>query len=203
MKQWDSVAHLFGTMPEGVEVKQPLPVPPEQEKYVSEREAQKDVQIKKLLETIEQKDRRITQLMGVIEEKEAEDAKTSKRYTEMYKENEATRKEITNLQRQLLEIQAARGIEDTPVAPPPTAYDFDAVAPGVPLPPAVDAVKPEVAEPSRVLTVPLVRDGQVLAQPDLEAARRLVAEGLHSLPWEGLALSHGEPAIPTRVVPPR
>ena len=22
--------------------------------------------------------------------------------------------------------------------------------------------------------------------------------GLHSLPWEGLALSHGDPAIPTR-----
>jgi nicotinate phosphoribosyltransferase len=37
-------------------------------------------------------------------------------------------------------------------------------------------------------------------RPDLAAARALVAEGLHSLPWEGLALSHGEPAIPTRVV---
>lgn len=56
---------------------------------------------------------------------------------------------------------------------------------------------PEVTEPFRVLTGPLVRNGDVLAEPDLEAARSLVAAGLHSLPWEGLALSHGEPAIPT------
>ena len=41
---------------------------------------------------------------------------------------------------------------------------------------------------------------RVLAEPDLHAARSLVAAGLHSLPWEGLALSHGEPAIPTRQV---
>jgi len=38
----------------------------------------------------------------------------------------------------------------------------------------------------------------VLAAPDLNAARELVAHGLGSLPWEGLALSRGEPAIPTR-----
>ena len=50
------------------------------------------------------------------------------------------------------------------------------------------------------LTVPLVRDGEVLAPADLGAARALVAGGLHSLPWEGLALSHGDPAIPTRYV---
>ena len=62
---------------------------------------------------------------------------------------------------------------------------------------------PDTGEPARVLTVPLVRDGQVLAGPDLDAARALVAEGLHSLPWEGLALSRGEPAIPTRTVRPR
>jgi nicotinate phosphoribosyltransferase len=61
----------------------------------------------------------------------------------------------------------------------------------------------EVAEPARVLTVPLVRGGQVLAAPDLAAARARVAEGLRSLPWEGLALSAGEPAIPTRQVPVR
>ena len=28
------------------------------------------------------------------------------------------------------------------------------------------------------------------------AARQLVASGLHSLPWEGLNLAHGDPAIP-------
>ena len=31
----------------------------------------------------------------------------------------------------------------------------------------------------------------------LAAARALVASGLHSLPWEGLKLAHGDPAIPT------
>ena len=65
------------------------------------------------------------------------------------------------------------------------------------------AQRPDVTRPSRVLTVPLVRGGQVLAPPSLDAARSLVAEGLRSLPWEGLALSRGEPAIPTRVVPER
>ena len=50
----------------------------------------------------------------------------------------------------------------------------------------------------RLLTTPLVRAGEVLAAPDLNAARELAAHGLGSLPWEGLALSRGEPAIPTR-----
>lgn len=59
---------------------------------------------------------------------------------------------------------------------------------------------PEVAEPARLLTVPLVRDGRVLSAPDLTAARARVVDGLRSLPWEGLALSAGEPAIPTRQV---
>ena len=63
------------------------------------------------------------------------------------------------------------------------------------------AQRPDGAGPSRVLTVPLVRGGQVLAATNLDTARGLVAEGLRSLPWEGLALSRGEPAIPTRVVP--
>ena len=57
---------------------------------------------------------------------------------------------------------------------------------------------PRTDEPARALTVPLVRGGELLADPDLGAARARVAEGLHSLPWEGLSLSHGEPAIPTR-----
>ena len=61
---------------------------------------------------------------------------------------------------------------------------------------------PDTAEPCRVLTTPLVRDGQVVAEADLDAARKLVAAGLRSLPWEGLMLSHGEPAIPTLQIPP-
>lgn len=61
--------------------------------------------------------------------------------------------------------------------------------------------RPEVPGASRVLTVPLVRDGQRVAEPDLAAARELVACGLRSLPWEGLNLSHGDPAIPTTQIP--
>ncbi|MBU3751010.1 MAG: nicotinate phosphoribosyltransferase [Mycobacterium sp.] len=60
--------------------------------------------------------------------------------------------------------------------------------------------RPEGDVLARVLTVPLMRDGELLMRPDLAAARDLVAAGLQSLPWEGLALSRGEPAIPTRQI---
>lgn len=62
---------------------------------------------------------------------------------------------------------------------------------------------PEVSGPTRVLTVPLVRGGEVVAAPDLAAARELVASGLRSLPWDGLKLAHGDPAIPTVPIPTR
>ncbi|MGD1253135.1 nicotinate phosphoribosyltransferase [Mycobacterium seoulense] len=61
--------------------------------------------------------------------------------------------------------------------------------------------RPAVPEPSRVLTVPLVRGGDTVSKPDVGAARELVASGLRSLPWEGLNLSQGEPAIPTTQIP--
>ncbi len=61
--------------------------------------------------------------------------------------------------------------------------------------------RPIVSEPSRALTVPLVRGGDVVSKPNVPAARELVASGLRSLPWEGLNLSHGEPAIPTTQIP--
>ena len=49
------------------------------------------------------------------------------------------------------------------------------------------------------LSVPLVRGGeQVDGTPSLDDSRTLLAERLVSLPWEGLKLSQGEPAIPTR-----
>jgi nicotinate phosphoribosyltransferase len=60
---------------------------------------------------------------------------------------------------------------------------------------------PPHSEPSRVLTVPLVRNGEPIAETDLGVARELVASGLRSLPWEGLMLSHGDPAIPTTQIP--
>ncbi|OBJ51282.1 nicotinate phosphoribosyltransferase [Mycobacterium sp. 1423905.2] len=62
---------------------------------------------------------------------------------------------------------------------------------------------PATTEPFRVLTTPLVRQGQIVADTGdtaLAAARELVAAGLRSLPWEGLKLSAGDPAIPTQTI---
>ncbi|MGV0624512.1 nicotinate phosphoribosyltransferase [Mycolicibacter minnesotensis] len=63
---------------------------------------------------------------------------------------------------------------------------------------------PAVPGPARELTVPLIRAGDAVIDVGagaLAAARDRVAAGLRSLPWEGLKLAHGEPAIPTRLVP--
>lgn len=62
---------------------------------------------------------------------------------------------------------------------------------------------PPTAEPARVLTIPLMRQGEAVVGLDLGVARKLVASGLRSLPWEGLMLSDGEPAIPTTQIPSR
>jgi nicotinate phosphoribosyltransferase len=63
---------------------------------------------------------------------------------------------------------------------------------------------PATDDAVRLLTVPLVRGGEPSSQPtvagDLLAARARVAAGLKSLPWDGLKLSRGEPAIPTRMI---
>lgn len=56
---------------------------------------------------------------------------------------------------------------------------------------------------ARPLTTELVRAGEPVAGHDLAAARDRVAAGLLSLPWDGLSLSRGEPAIPTRLIPPK
>src|ERR1700756_1652522 len=63
--------------------------------------------------------------------------------------------------------------------------------------------QPQTGEPSRVVTIPLVRGGQPVIDVDLGVARDLVVSGLRSLPWEGLMLSHGDPAIPTTHIPVR
>jgi nicotinate phosphoribosyltransferase len=66
---------------------------------------------------------------------------------------------------------------------------------------------PDTTEPCRVLTTPLVRGGQVVSEAlvtgngALIEARQLVASGLRSLPWEGLSLAHGDPAIRTTQMP--
>ncbi|MGH4016800.1 MAG: nicotinate phosphoribosyltransferase [Pseudonocardiaceae bacterium] len=57
---------------------------------------------------------------------------------------------------------------------------------------------PALGEHDRVLPVALLRDGQPVGPPDtLEQGRERVRTGLRSLPWEGLKLSPGDPAIPT------
>jgi len=61
---------------------------------------------------------------------------------------------------------------------------------------------PESDLVARELTVPLVSNGEVVTDDDIEKARQRVVDGLRSLPWDGLKLSHGEPAIPTRMIPP-
>ncbi|KID28158.1 nicotinate phosphoribosyltransferase [Prauserella rugosa] len=57
---------------------------------------------------------------------------------------------------------------------------------------------PELGEHDRVLPIALMRDGKAVADlPTLEDARTRLRRGMVSLPWEGLKLSQGEPAIPT------
>jgi nicotinate phosphoribosyltransferase len=55
---------------------------------------------------------------------------------------------------------------------------------------------------ARPLTVPLVRGGEPVADLGLQPARDRVTQGLHSLPWDGLKLSKGDPAIRTRMIAP-
>jgi nicotinate phosphoribosyltransferase len=58
--------------------------------------------------------------------------------------------------------------------------------------------QPELDEHDRVLPVPLLREGQpVGALPTLQEGRERVAGALTTLPWDGLRLSPGEPALPT------
>lgn len=60
---------------------------------------------------------------------------------------------------------------------------------------------PPAAEPGdRSLTVPVVRGGLPVAPFDLEAARAHRRAVMVSLPWEGLKLSPGDPAVPTTLV---
>lgn len=57
---------------------------------------------------------------------------------------------------------------------------------------------PEPGPDDHELQIPLVRDGRTVDDlPTLDDARRRLRRALVSLPWEGLKLSHGDPAIPT------
>ncbi|MGH3620987.1 MAG: nicotinate phosphoribosyltransferase [Sciscionella sp.] len=57
---------------------------------------------------------------------------------------------------------------------------------------------PPAEEHDRALSTPLLRGGKpVDGLPTLEQSRERLRHALVSVPWEGLKLSHGEPAIPT------
>jgi nicotinate phosphoribosyltransferase len=63
---------------------------------------------------------------------------------------------------------------------------------------------PDLDLPSRPLQIPLVRGGKPVDHlPSLTDSRDHLAAALVSLPWEGLGLSHGDPAIPTRFIASR
>jgi len=56
-------------------------------------------------------------------------------------------------------------------------------------------------EHERALQEPLLRGGKPADElPDLTACRERLQAAMVTLPWDGLKLSHGEPAIPTRMV---
>ena len=57
---------------------------------------------------------------------------------------------------------------------------------------------PGIGPHDRVLPIPLMRAGELVAGlPSLEESREHLRSALVSVPWEGLKLSRGEPAIPT------
>ena len=58
--------------------------------------------------------------------------------------------------------------------------------------------RPELGPHDRELQIPLIRAGKPAdGLPSLEESRQRLREALVSVPWEGLKLSQGEPAIPT------
>jgi len=63
-------------------------------------------------------------------------------------------------------------------------------------------IRPPAAEPGdRTLPVPFLRDGRPVDDlPTLEDSRRHLRAAMVSLPWEGLKLSQGDPALPTVLV---
>jgi nicotinate phosphoribosyltransferase len=61
---------------------------------------------------------------------------------------------------------------------------------------------PQLGEGERLIQRPLMRGGERVADlPGLDASREHLRAATVSLPWDGLKLSRGEPAIPTRLVP--
>jgi nicotinate phosphoribosyltransferase len=60
---------------------------------------------------------------------------------------------------------------------------------------------PELGEHDRLLQRPLVRDGAAVDdRPTLDDGREHLRRAMVTLPWDGLKLSRGDPAIPTRII---
>jgi len=60
----------------------------------------------------------------------------------------------------------------------------------------------DLADGDRLVQRPLLRGGVPVADlPTLADSRAHLRAATISLPWDGLKLSRGEPAIPTRLVP--
>jgi nicotinate phosphoribosyltransferase len=58
--------------------------------------------------------------------------------------------------------------------------------------------QPELGRYDKLVQIPLMRAGQITDEvPTLEQSRERLRAALVSVPWEGLKLSRGEPAIPT------
>lgn len=65
----------------------------------------------------------------------------------------------------------------------------------------VAGTHPRPASGDRIIPVPLMRAGQAVpGLPTLADARARLAQALVTLPWEGLSLAKGDPAIPTTMV---
>jgi nicotinate phosphoribosyltransferase len=66
----------------------------------------------------------------------------------------------------------------------------------------ISAPAPEPGEGERPVQRPLLRGGEPVANlPTLAESREHLRAATVTLPWDGLKLSRGEPAIPTRLVP--
>jgi nicotinate phosphoribosyltransferase len=66
----------------------------------------------------------------------------------------------------------------------------------------VGGVEPVDEPGDRILSVPLMRGGRpVEPQPTLQQSREHLQRSMVGLPWEGLTLADGEPAIPTTLIP--
>jgi len=59
--------------------------------------------------------------------------------------------------------------------------------------------RPELGPHDRLPQVPLMRGGKRVESDatEMDAARARLAAALRSVPWEGLKLSQGDPALPT------